>query len=107
MVKVFYPNKNGKIEFTKQEIEKLLDEVYNQGYRDGQNHPYWWTSPIWTYPTITTTPYCDINVSNTSDNTDRSYVLSTTTAANSDGEQSISYSITPNDDGIYINVSSH
>lgn len=34
-VKVFSPNENGKIEFTKREIEKLLQEIYNEGYRDG------------------------------------------------------------------------
>lgn len=47
MVKVFTPNKNGKIEFTKEELEALLNEVWNDGY----NHhgSYWWSSP--------TTPY--------------------------------------------------
>ncbi len=99
MVKVFYPNKNGKIEFTKQEIEKLLDEVYNQGYRDGQNsRSYWWTPPT------VTTPYYSNDYTTISCN---DYAVSKTTTANTDGEQSISYSITPNDDGIYINVSSH
>lgn len=34
-VKVFSPNEKGKIEFTKREIEKLLQEIYNEGYRDG------------------------------------------------------------------------
>ena len=102
MVKVFYPNKNGKIEFTKQEIEKLLDEVYNQGYRDGQNHPYWWTSP-----SITTTPYYNYNNDYPTTISCNDYTVGKTTAMNADGEQSISYSITPNDDGIYINVASH
>ena len=50
MVKVFTPNKDGKIEFTKDELEKLLNEVWY----DGRNSAtYTWTSP-WT---ITTTPY--------------------------------------------------
>lgn len=80
MVKVFYPNKNGKIEFTKQEIEKLLDEVYNQGYRDGQNHPYWWTSP-----TITTTPYYNYNNDYNTISCDN-YTVGKTTAMNADGE---------------------
>lgn len=44
MVKVFTPNKNGKIEFTKEELEALLNEVWNDGY----NHHWYWTSP--TYP---------------------------------------------------------
>lgn len=34
-VKVFSPNEKGKIEFTKKEIEKLLQEIYTEGYKDG------------------------------------------------------------------------
>ena len=56
MVKVFTPNKNGKIEFTKEELEALLNEVWNDGY----NHhgTYLWTSPT-TSPTITYPYYYD------------------------------------------------
>lgn len=51
MVKVFTPNKDGKIEFAKDELEKLLNEVWY----DGKSHAtYTWTSPNW--QTITT-PY--------------------------------------------------
>lgn len=53
MVKVFTPNKNGKIEFTQKELEKLLDEVWRDGYNS--NHTYTWHSPWWYYPTYTTT----------------------------------------------------
>lgn len=53
MVKVFTQNKNGKIEFAKDELEKLLNEVW----WDGRNtNNYYWTSPSspnW-YSTITT-----------------------------------------------------
>ncbi len=49
MVKVFTTNKEGKIEFTKQELETLLNEVWNDGYN--RHGSYWWT-----HPTITT-PY--------------------------------------------------
>ena len=56
-VKVFQTNKAGKIEFTRSELEKLLNETYNEGYRDGENHAkssYWtWTSPS----IVNTTPY--------------------------------------------------
>ena len=45
MVKVFTPNKNGKIEFTKKELEKLLDEVWRDGYNSNNN--YYWHSPYW------------------------------------------------------------
>ena len=55
-IKVFKTNKAGKIEFTRCELEKLLNETYNEGYHDGENHAksdYW----TWTSPTIVTTPY--------------------------------------------------
>lgn len=49
MVKVFTTNSNGKIEFTKDELEKVLNEVW----QDGRNSAsYWWTSP-----TVISTPY--------------------------------------------------
>ena len=34
-IKIFCPNTNGKLEFTKEGLEKLLNEAYNDGYRDG------------------------------------------------------------------------
>ena len=46
MIKVFTLNKNNKIEFTKDELQKLLDEAYWDGYRN--NHYWTWTSPSWT-----------------------------------------------------------
>ena len=56
-VKVFQTNKTGKIEFTRCELEKLLNETYNEGYRDGENHAkssYWtWISP---YVSTTSSP---------------------------------------------------
>ena len=46
MVKVFEANNNGKIEFTREKLEKLLNEVYEAGYREGKdNHGWTWTSP--------------------------------------------------------------
>ena len=57
-IKVFKTNKAGKIEFTRCELEKLLNETYREGYTDGENHAksnYWtWTSPS---ITLTNTPY--------------------------------------------------
>ena len=51
-VKVFQTNRAGKIEFTRCELEKLLNETYKEGYADGEAHAkkdYWtWTSPILT-----------------------------------------------------------
>ena len=49
-VKVFYPNRNGKIEFTPQELEKLLDEVYREGQNDCNCGKSWtWTTPYYNY----------------------------------------------------------
>lgn len=49
-VKVFQPNSHGKIEFTRAELEKLLNEVYDGGFRDGEvaqreKATWTWTSP--------------------------------------------------------------
>jgi hypothetical protein len=34
-IKIIYPNSKGKIELTKEELEKLLNESYSEGYSDG------------------------------------------------------------------------
>lgn len=47
-VKVFQTNANGKIEFSRNELENLLNEVYNDGYSAGEQHmreTYWTWSP--------------------------------------------------------------
>lgn len=48
-IKVFEPNRYGKIEFTRAELEKLLNEVYTDGYKEGEyearTHTWTWTSP--------------------------------------------------------------
>lgn len=74
MIQVFTTNENGKIELTKEELKKLLDEAYWEGYKNNNSftyispswHPYMWTntsSPSVTYPTITcnseTTTLCN------------------------------------------------
>ena len=47
-VKVFYPNRDGKIEFTRQELEKLLNEVYEDGQRNCNCGKSWtWTTPYY------------------------------------------------------------
>jgi hypothetical protein len=51
-IKVFTPNERGKIEFTREELEKLLNDTYAEGQRNcncGSNIT--WTNPY-------TTPYC-------------------------------------------------
>lgn len=59
-VKVFYPDFDGRISLTKEELENLLDEVYSEGYHDGKQTrptPITWTSPSWPYGNTTTIPY--------------------------------------------------
>lgn len=62
-IKVFEPNHQGKIEFTRTELEKLLNEVYSDGYREGESdaRSRTWT---WTSPYITNTPYYTISTCN-------------------------------------------
>lgn len=43
MVKVFTTNSDGKIEFTKDELEKVLNEVWQDGRNSASS--YWWASP--------------------------------------------------------------
>ena len=53
-VKIFQTNSNGKIEFTRAELEKLLNDTYREGHRDGEakaNNSYW----TWIAPTLTST----------------------------------------------------
>ena len=57
MVKVFQSNTNGKIEFTREELEKLLNEIYkaghDAGYSEGKSNQWTWTSPYLNTPTST------------------------------------------------------
>ena len=52
-IRVFSTNERGKIEFTKDELEKLLNEVYSEGY----NRYVSITTP--SNPSWTTFPYCN------------------------------------------------
>ena len=49
-----YPNNKGRIELTKEELEKLLNESYSEGYSDGCSRYYSISTP--SYPYIT---YCN------------------------------------------------
>ena len=68
----FYPNENDKVEFTREELEKLLKDVYEEGRADGiriYSAPI--TSPnIYTYPVYynTTPSYGSTEVWCTADN---------------------------------------
>lgn len=77
-VRVFYPNKDGKIEFTKQQLEKLLDEIYEEGRAKGWNDGYDAHRPV----TITY-PYTPYWYSNTCETTTTSTPSLTWTSATS------------------------
>lgn len=51
--KILQLDEHGRISFTKEELEKLLDEVYEEGRRDGHWYPYWYGSTITTTAPIT------------------------------------------------------
>jgi hypothetical protein len=48
-IKIMYPNNRGKIELTKEELEKLLNESYSEGYSDGCNRYYPISTPSYPY----------------------------------------------------------
>lgn len=77
MIKTFTLNKKGKIELSKDELKTLLDEVYNEGYQNG-NKTWIYTTPYptatptwWTCTTTASTSTDDMKVTyNTSSNLD-------------------------------------
>jgi hypothetical protein len=70
MVKVFAFNKNGKLEFTKEELEQILNEAWNDGYNKGyysaNRLPYY----TYTSPETTANPNWWDNVKLTRNNTE-------------------------------------
>lgn len=67
-IRVFPHNEKGKIEFTKEELQKLLNEVYNEGKIDSYTISYG--------SNITTTPYYStITTSNSSTSIDKIILL--------------------------------
>lgn len=84
MTKTFKLNKDEKIEFTKEELNKLLDEVWNDGYYSNNN--YVWESPHrwgrwWEYPYYDTPPYATWASSPTT--TSDTYTVSTQNSSSS------------------------
>ena len=53
-IRVFPHNEKGKIEFTKEELQKLLNEVYNEGKMDSYTIYYGCSTTTPYYPTNTT-----------------------------------------------------
>lgn len=69
-IRVFPKNEKGKIEFTKEELQKLLNEVYNEGKIDSYTISY--GSNI----TITPCYYSTITSSNSSTSIDKNNLTS-------------------------------
>lgn len=68
-IRVFSKNEKGKIEFTKEELQKLLNEVYNEDKIDSYTISYG--------SNITTTPYYStITTSNSSTSIDKNNLTS-------------------------------
>lgn len=60
MIKVFTANKNGKIEISTEELKKILDEAYWEGYRDNNKS--------WIYSTTNYGGYIFTSASNATTN---------------------------------------
>ena len=56
-IKIFTPNEYGRIELTKEELEKLLNESYQQGWNDKPYYDSYRYYPTVTYCSNTTNPY--------------------------------------------------
>ena len=55
-IKIFVPNEYGRIELTKEELEKLLNESYQQGWNDKPN--YYYNQPYYTLYSNTANTSC-------------------------------------------------
>lgn len=73
--KVFTKNEKDKIEFTEKELKALLDEIYNEGYNDGKNRSYVYTTPYTLQPWSQYRTWC------TTDSTVAKGVTTTATTA--------------------------
>ena len=64
-VVVVSPNKDGKVELTKEELQKMLDDAYNKGYTEGKLKSYETITvpsyPIY-YSTVANTPGNHIDI---------------------------------------------
>lgn len=70
-IRVFPKNEKGKIEFTKEELQRLLNEVYNEGKAD--SYTIYYGSGL----TTTTPYYSTITTNNSSSSLTRNNITST------------------------------
>lgn len=85
--KIFTKNKNGKIEFTENELKKLLDEIYNEGYYDGKSRSYIYTTPYTSQPWWQYSTWC------TADSTTAKGITTNSTTATTNGATATTESI--------------
>ena len=74
-IRVFNTNHNGKIEFTKAELEKLLNEVYAEGQNDCKCSHITWSNPY-------ITPYINCSDSTTTNASTNGAPITATIALN-------------------------
>ena len=100
-VKVFQFNEKGKIEFTRCELEKLLNEAYNDGHRDGvtqTKNDYWTWTPTITSPTLpityttNTTPLHQLKCKSSGEN-DRKNDITVTTSVNNNTPKTYTFDL--------------
>lgn len=93
-IKIMYPNNKGKIELTKEELEKLLNESYSEGYSDGYKSYHSISIPSYPY-----SPYYDISCTSND-----SYASSLLTASTSNlSNTAILNNCVKTDDSLTIN----
>ena len=84
-IKIMYPNQYGRLEFSKEELEQILKEAYEEGVADGMNarssssifisSPYIYTSPTVTCFSTATSDICLNNSTTTTANDLSTYCL--------------------------------
>lgn len=83
-IKVFYPNSQGKLEFTKKELEELLNEAYHEGYQDG-DRKHWYSYPDYGSVTVLSNAVDCIDGVKTSADSALAYTDTTTTTSDITG----------------------
>lgn len=66
-VVVVEKNKDGKIELTKDELQKMLDDAYNKGHTEGRSRYETITYPSNPWPWYTTTATSNITLNSSVD----------------------------------------
>lgn len=88
MIKVFTKDSNGKISFTQDELKKLLDEAYWEGYNSNHNNTYTYRSPYspWSWTTTASTVTLNSNTAADSITSGNRYVCTIPADSITNGE---------------------